>query len=112
MTRTYAPCGQPPVRRAALTRDQLAVIGAVTATGRCFTHSQAQSCTGAPAVAFLRHLLRPIAGNLVVVWDGASIHHGQARRAFLTAGAAARRRLERRPAYARTSIPPQRSGAC
>ena len=100
MTRTYAPCGETPVLRAALTRDHLSVMGAVTATGRFFTHIQEQSCTGETAVAFLRQLLRQIPGKLLVVWDGASIHHGQAIRAFLTDGAAARLHLERLPAYA------------
>jgi transposase len=100
VTRTYAPCGQTPVLRAALTRDHLSVMGAVTATGRLVTHIQPQSCTGETAVAFLRQLLRQIPGKLLVVWDGASIHHGQAVKASLAGGGAARVHLERLPAYA------------
>ena len=100
VTRTYAPCGQTPVLRTAVTRDHLSVMGAVTATGRLFTHLQAQSCTGETVVAFLRQLLRQIPGKLLVIWDGASIHHGQAVKDFLGRGAAARIHLERLPAYA------------
>lgn len=37
---------------------------------------------------------------MVVVWDGATIHHCQAVKAFLSAGAAKRLRLIRLPAYA------------
>ncbi len=100
VARTYAPCGQTPVLRAPLTRDHRSVMGAVTADGRVFTHIQEAACTGEPVVAFLRQLLRPIPGKLLVVWDGASIHHGQAVKDFLAAGAAARLHLERLPAYA------------
>ena len=100
MTRTYAPCGQTPVLRAPLTRDHLSVIGGVTADGRLFTHIQAAAFTGETVVAFLRQLLRQLPGKLLVVWDGASIHRGQAVKDFLAAGAAARLHLERLPAYA------------
>ena len=100
VARTYAPCGQTPVLRAPLIRDHLSVIGGVTADGRVFTHTQEQAFTGETVVAFLRQLLRQIPGRLLVVWDGASIHHGQAVKTFLAAGAAARLHLERLPAYA------------
>jgi transposase len=100
VARSYAPCGQTPVLRVALTRDHLSVMGAVTAAGRLFTHIQAQSCTGETVVAFLRQLLRQIPGKLLVIWDGASIHHGQAVKDFLMRGGAARIHLERLPAYA------------
>jgi hypothetical protein len=58
VARTYAPCGQTPVLRAALTRDHVSVMSAVTATGQHSTHIQAQSCTGKTVVAFVRQLLR------------------------------------------------------
>lgn len=100
MARTYAPCGQTPILRAPLTRARLSVIGAVTASGRLFTHIQEAAYTGETVVAFLRQLLRQVAGKLLVVWDGASIHRGQAVKDFLAGGAAARLRLEHLPAYA------------
>ncbi len=51
-------------------------------------------------VAFLKHLLRQVAGKIVLIWDGAKIHRSQAVKGFLTAGAARRLRLVPLPAYA------------
>lgn len=100
VAQTYAPCGQTPVLRAPLTRDHLSVISGVTADGRLFTRMQEDAYTGATIVDFLRQLLRQIRGKLLVVWDGASIHRGQAVKDFLANGAAARLHLERLPGYA------------
>jgi transposase len=100
VAQTYAPCGQTPVLRAPLTREHLSVISGVTADGRLFTHSQEEAYTGGTIVHFLRQLLRQIRGKLLVVWDGASIHRGQAVKDFLAGGAAARLQLERLPGYA------------
>ena len=49
---------------------------------------------------FLQHLLRHIAGKLLVVWDGSPIHRAQVVRDFLAHGAAKRLHLEPLPAYA------------
>lgn len=100
MARTYAPCGQTPILRAPLSRDHLSVISGVTAEGRLFTHIQEEAFTGETIVAFLRQLLRQVPGKLLVVWDGATIHRGQAVKDFLAQGAAARLHLERLPGYA------------
>ena len=100
VTRTYAPVGQTPILRAPLSRDHLAVISGVTMDGRLFTHIQDAPFHGEQIVTFLRQLLRQIPGKLLVIWDGASIHHCQAVKDFLTAGGAKRLHLERLPAYA------------
>lgn len=100
VARTYAPVGQTPVLRAPLSRDHLAVISGVTAAGRLFTHIQTDAFRGEHVVAFLRQLLRQIPGNLLVIWDGATIHRCQAVKDFLAAGAAKRLHLERLPGYA------------
>ena len=55
---------------------------------------------GPDVVRFLRHLLRHIPGLLLVIWDGAPIHHGQAVKDFLASGGAARLQLEVLPGYA------------
>jgi transposase len=86
--------------RAPLTREHRSVIGGVTADGRVFTHVQEEAGTGETVVAFLRQLLRQLPGKLLVVWDGATIHRGQAVKDFLAGGATARLHLERLPAYA------------
>ncbi len=100
VARTYAPRGQTPVLRAPLTHDHLSVISAITPAGRLFTHIQDAAVRGPAVVAFLRQLLRQVRGKLLVIWDGASIHHNQAVKDFLAAGAATRLHLERLPGYA------------
>ena len=100
VARTYAPRGQTPILRVPLTRDHLSAISAVTPDGRLFTHVQRQAFRGPAIVAFLRQLLRQVQGKLLVIWDGAPIHHCQAVKDFLAAGAATRLHLERLPGYA------------
>jgi transposase len=100
VARTYAPCGQTPVLRAPLAYDHLSVISAITPAGRLLTHIQREPFRGPAIVAFLGQLLRQLPGKLLVIWDGASIHHGEAVKQYLADGAAARLHLERLPAYA------------
>lgn len=100
VARTYAPRGESPVLRAPLTHDHLSVISGVTPDGRLFTHIQQEAFRGPTIVAFLRQLLRQIRGKLIVVWDGASIHHAQPVKDFLAAGAATRLHVVRLPGYA------------
>src|SRR5438105_981468 len=100
VARTYAPCGQTPVLRAPLTHDHLSVISGVTPGGRLFTHIQTEAFRGPAIVAFLGQLQRQIRGKLLVIWDGASIHHGEMVKQYLAGGAAARLHLERLPGYA------------
>ncbi len=49
---------------------------------------------------FLKHLMGQIDGKLLIIWDGAPIHHDRAVKAFLAAGAAERIWLEQLPGYA------------
>lgn len=100
MAHTWAPVGQTPVLRTPLKYDHLSVISAVTPDGRLFTHIQEHAYRGPAIVGFLRQLLRQVPGKLLVIWDGASIHHGHAVKDFLAAGAAQRLHLERLPGYA------------
>ena len=81
MARSYAPVGQAPVLRAPLTRDHLAAISAITPDGRLFTHVQREAFRGPAIVDFLRQLLHQVRGKLLVIWDGAPIHHGRAVKA-------------------------------
>ena len=100
LVRTYAPGGQPPILRVALTRDHLSAIGAITPEGRLFMQMQEQAYRAEDVVAFLRLLLRKIPGKLLVIWDGAPIHRAKVIKEFLAAGAAKRLHLERLPGYA------------
>jgi transposase len=61
---------------------------------------QKEAFTSQGVIAFLQDLLREIEGKLLIIWDGAPIHHSKAIQQFLTDGAAKRILLERLPAYA------------
>ncbi len=97
--RTYAPMGHTPILRETLTRDHRSLIGALTLSGRVFVQGQDRSLCSTDVVQFLKHLLRHIAGKLLIVWDGASIHYG-AVKDFLRTDAAQRLKLVRLPSYA------------
>lgn len=58
-----------------------------------------QALQAPDGVRFLKHLLRHIPGQRLVLWDGAPIHRAQSIRDFLAAGGAARIHLEPLPAY-------------
>jgi transposase len=98
--RTYAPRGYTPVLRVPLTRDHLSAISALTTHGRILMHVQESTFRGQQVVCFLRHLLRHIAGKLLVIWDGAPIHRSQVVKDFLADSGAERLWLEQLPSYA------------
>jgi transposase len=99
--RTYAPRGQTPVLRVRLTRDHLSAIGGVTPDGKLLLQAVADRALRSPdVVRFLKHLLAHLPGKLLVIWDGAPIHHGQPVKAFLAGAAAGRLHLEQLPGYA------------
>ena len=100
VVRTWAPRGEPPILRVYLTRDHLSVISGLTPAGQLLMQVRRQAFQGPDVVRFLKHLLRHIAGRLLLVWDGAPIHRAQPVRDFLAAGGAARIHLEQLPAYA------------
>jgi transposase len=98
--RTYAPVGQTPVLRVKLTRDHLAAIAAVTATGKLYLGVQEPAFDGPAVVRFLKHLLRLIGGKVLVIWDGLPAHRGEAVRQFLASEEGKRVWLEQLPGYA------------
>jgi transposase len=98
--RTYAPKGQTPTLQVKLTHDHLSAMGGITPEGRIFMQTQDHSYKGPEVVRFLQVLLREVPGNLLVIWDGATIHRCQAVKDFLAKGGAKRIHLERLPAYA------------
>jgi transposase len=98
--RTGARCRQTPVLRVPLTRDHRSAIGALSSDGRLFLQTQSGAYHSTEVVGFLRLLLRKISGKLLIIWDGAPIHHGQPIKDFLAQGAAQRLHLEQLPGYA------------
>lgn len=97
---TWAPRGQTPILKVPYTRDHLSVIGAITPSGKLYVMVQQQAFDGAGVIRFLRHLLRHIAGKLLVIWDGLPAHRSKAVKAFLRQGASGRIHLEQLPGYA------------
>lgn len=100
VARTYAPRGQTPVLRAPLSYDHVSSISAITPDGQLLMQMQEDAYRGSEVVRFLKHVLRHIPGKLLIMWDGATIHRGQAIKDFLSAGGANRIHLERLPGYA------------
>ncbi|WP_343075996.1 transposase [Armatimonas rosea] len=100
MVRTWARKGETPVLKTPCKYDHLSVAGVLTLSGRVLIKVQEKAFTGEDSVEFLKHILREVAGQVIVIWDGASIHHGEAVKSFLSLGGSARLRLIRLPAYA------------
>jgi transposase len=100
VVRTWAPVGETPILRCKLTRDHYSVISAITPAGEIYLTMQSKAFDSVAVIAFLEHLLCEIEGQLLIIWDGATIHRSKAIKAFLSAGAAQRIWLERLPAYA------------
>jgi transposase len=100
LVRTYAPVGQTPVLKVPLTRDHLSAMGGITEKGKIIMQCQDHSYKSPDVVRFLQLLTREIPGNLLVIWDGAPIHRGQAVKEYLRKGGAKRIHLEQLPAYA------------
>jgi transposase len=100
VVRTYAPVGRTPILREWWTRDHLSAISAISPEGKLYFHCQDRAIDSADVVAFLEHLLREVAGRMVIIWDGAPIHRSHVIKGFLANGAAPRLHLERLPAYA------------
>jgi transposase len=98
--RTYAPCGLTPVLAAPLSYDHLSVISAITLSGKLYFDLQKAAYTGDDIVRFLKSLRHKSGKRLLVIWDGAPIHTGQAVKTYLKAGAARYYHLERLPGYA------------
>lgn len=76
------------------------MISAITPDGRLYTLTQEESFKGSAIVRFLKHLLRHIPGQLLVVWDGLPAHRSKAIKEFLRAGGTQRIHLAQLPSYA------------
>ena len=100
VVRTWAPRGQTPLLHYPLTRDHLSVISAVTPEGDLYLTMQEAAFQSEGIVAFLDELQKQISGQLLIVWDGATIHRSKLLKQYLEAGASSRVHLERLPGYA------------
>ena len=101
--RTWAPRGQTPLVRHRYRRDKISAISAVTVSPyrlHCglYIHFHQANITHVEVAIFLRDLLRHIRGHIMLLWDGGSIHRGDAVAELLASHP--RLHVERFPAYA------------
>jgi transposase len=88
------------------TDSQVSLVGASVGHQRHHAPGQAlhldwdHAFQGQDIVRFLKHLLRRIAGQLLLIWDGLPAHRGQVVKQFLRQGAAKRLHLAQLPSYA------------
>src|SRR2546427_4914640 len=108
--RTWAPRGMAPIVRQRYRGDKLSAISAVTVSPqrhRCglYAHFHCDNISQVEVALFLRLLLRHLAGAIIVLWDGGSIHGGPAVTALLAPPP--RLHVERFPPYAPELQPDQ-----
>src|SRR5579863_7592160 len=101
--RSWAPLGQTPIVRHRYKRDRISAICALTVSSNrkrlgLYINFHTINITGVEVIGFLRHLLRHLKGDVVLLWDGGFIH----RRVIVKDFIEQHRRLHvfRFPAYA------------
>lgn len=99
LAHTWAPCGQTPVVVEQAGRAHLSLIAAMAPNGRLYIAGQDQAFTSEDIVWFLNKLCgRYRKRDLIVIWDGASIHRSETVKTLLR-NKPGRIHLERLPAY-------------
>ncbi|WP_245808216.1 IS630 family transposase [Deinococcus hopiensis] len=63
--------------------EKLSTIGAIASSGHFFQHTKARAIRGDDVIAFFKHLLQHLQGDLVIVLDNAGIHRTKALLAFV-----------------------------
>lgn len=101
--RTWAPVGQTPIVRHYYRRDRISVIGGLSVSPKrrrlgLYFRMHAKNISQEEVYDFLWHLLRHLRGQVIVVWDNASIHDPKSLRDLLRKYP--RLHLEYLPAYA------------
>ena len=79
---TWARTGQTPVLREGERYGHLSVISLITETGDLRYQIQDSSYQGDDVVRFLRQMRETYPTTLTLIWDGASIHRGEAVKTF------------------------------
>ena len=98
---TYAPIGETPVITVSteINARQYAASG-ISESGDLVYTVQKKPFNSKGITIFLEQLLRKIAGKILVIWDGASIHHSAETKKWLTTyKEASRLHLVRQPRY-------------
>jgi hypothetical protein len=71
VVRTWAAQGKTPILRHKLSREHFSAISGITLEGRLYLMMKEGSFKRADVVQFLKGLLEEIAGQVMVIWDGA-----------------------------------------
>ena len=58
-------------------------MSAITLEGKLYMLEQERAFKGEDVVRFLKHLLRQIPGELLLIWDGSPIHRGRSDQGLL-----------------------------
>jgi len=95
--------GKTPILRHHYKRDRISVISCVTVSPDrkrlgLYVNFHTVNITGVEVIDFLRHLLRHLKGDVVLLWDGGTIHRRTIVRDFLQQQT--RLHVFRFPAYA------------
>ena len=83
VVRTWAARGQTPILRVPLKWSRLSVMGAISHDGRLLTRIQTKGFRSAQIVQFLKHVLRHVQGQILLVWDNLSAHRSKMVRHFI-----------------------------
>lgn len=84
LSRTWAPRGQTPIIAGKAGREHLSLIAALAPNGRLYLSGQGKAFKSEQVVEFLEYLCRRYRKkDLIVIWDGATIHRSQAVKEFL-----------------------------
>ena len=81
--RTWAPIGQTPVIVHRYAWPKLSAIGGVASNGRIFLLVRHGTIATQQVIVFLRHLLRHIAGNVIVLFDNLNTHKSSPVKRFV-----------------------------
>ena len=101
--RTWAPRAQTPILFHRYSHEKISAISAVTVSPLrerlgLYCHLHFTNLSHLEVAAFLRLLLQHLRGNIILIWDGGSIHNGPALNQLLSRNP--RLQVERFPAYA------------
>jgi hypothetical protein len=79
VVRTWAPRGQTPIFRHSQRHDRISAISVSPTRRRVGLYYQwhHNNIHDIEAVAFLRHLLRHLRGDVVLIWDNLGVHKGK-----------------------------------
>ncbi len=83
---TWYPVGQTPLLRYRYRHDRIAAIAGSPKRVQCtlYGHLYEDNMQGEDVLTFLRHLLRQVRGQLIVLLDNGTIHRGEPVQELLT----------------------------